>query len=58
MTIVLVFVIVYMAASAWDIGHINNLLDTTINPGRRKQSKALEPAPRLVINLPAKPPTQ
>lgn len=53
MTIVLLFVIGYMVASAWDIGHINSLLDRTIS-GRGKAVKELPPAPRLVINLPSK----
>lgn len=54
MTIVLLFVICYMALSAWDVVHVNHLMDKIVNPGPRKQAKQLEPAPRLTINLPPK----
>ena len=52
MTIVLLFVIFYMALSAWDVMHVNKLMDNIVNPGPRRRAKPLEPAPRLVINLP------
>jgi hypothetical protein len=54
MTIVLLFVIFYMALSAWDVVHVNKLMDNIVNQGPRKQAKPVEPAPRLVINLPPK----
>jgi hypothetical protein len=53
MIVVLIFVFFYMAASAWDIGHVNGLLDRIANQGPRKQAKPVEPAPRLAINLPS-----
>jgi hypothetical protein len=54
MTIVLVFVILYMALSLWDVAHVNSLFDNMVNPGPRKPVKALPPAPLLDINLPPK----
>ena len=54
MTIVLVFVILYMALSLWDVVHVNSLFDRMVNPGPRKPAKALPPAPLLDINLPPK----
>jgi hypothetical protein len=53
MIVVLIFVIFYMAASAWDIGHVNGMLGRIATQGPRKQAKPVEPAPRLVINLPS-----
>jgi len=55
MTIVLIFVIFYMALSAWDVVHVNALFDRMVNPGLPKKARPeLPPAPRLVINLPPK----
>jgi len=51
---VLAFIICYMAISAWDIARINDLYARIAAPGRRKPAVELPPAPRLVINLPAK----
>ena len=55
MTIVLIFVFFYMAATAWDVVHVNNLVGKTIDPaGYRRAHPAapVEPAPRLVLNPP------
>ncbi|HJR88541.1 MAG TPA: hypothetical protein VJ782_00110 [Aeromicrobium sp.] len=52
MTIVLLFVIFYMALSAWDVVRVNKLMDNIVTQGPRKQAKQLPPAPRLNINLP------
>ena len=51
MTMILIFVIAYVAASAWDIAHVNNLLEAMVNPGRAKSNSAptAPPAPRLVL---------
>jgi hypothetical protein len=51
MTMILIFVIAYVAASAWDVAHVNALFEKMVNPGARRQDRpSLEPAPRLVIN--------
>jgi hypothetical protein len=52
MTMILIFVLTYVAASAWDIGHVNTLLDAMVNPGRRTKAATVPPAPRLVVNVP------
>jgi hypothetical protein len=51
---VLGFIFTYMVAAAVDVGRVNGLLARLANPGPRKQAPQLPPAPRLVINLPAK----
>jgi hypothetical protein len=33
---ILTFVIIFVVASAWDVFHVNRLLGTMINPGRRE----------------------
>jgi hypothetical protein len=53
MIAVLIFVILYMAISAWDVVRVNDLFGRMVDPGRGKSSGPQpEPAPRLVINLP------
>lgn len=52
MTIVLIFVILYMIASVWDVAHVNGLLDRMVNPGAHHQTRPVEPAPRLMIHVP------
>lgn len=57
MTMILIFVIAYVAVSAWDVGHVNTLLDAMVNPGRKGAGATppTAPAPRLVLNMsPAK----
>lgn len=52
MTIVLIFVIVYMAATLWDVVHVNNIVGKTVDPigyQRAHSAAPVEPAPRLVI---------
>ena len=56
MTIVLIFVIFYMAISLWDVVHVNDVVSKTVDPaGYRRAHPAapVEPAPRLAINLPS-----
>lgn len=54
MTIVLIFLVLYVSMSMWDVMHVNELFDNLVNPGqRRKASAPTVPAPRLVINTPA-----
>jgi hypothetical protein len=56
MTIVLIFVFFYMAATLWDVVHVNNLVGKTIDPlgyQRAHPTAPDAPAPRLVINLPS-----
>jgi hypothetical protein len=54
MTMILLFVIFYLVASAWDVVHVNDLLDKMVNPGTHRQAlPQLEAAPRLVIPSPA-----
>jgi hypothetical protein len=56
MTIVLIFVIFYMAVSMWDVGHVNDIVGKMVDPGgyrRAHPAAPVEPAPRLVINLPS-----
>lgn len=55
MTIVLIFVILYMAVSMWDVVHVNDLVGKMVDPDAYKRAHPAaqaEPAPRLVINLP------
>jgi hypothetical protein len=33
---VLTFVIIFVVASAWDVRHVNRLLDNMVNPGRKQ----------------------
>jgi len=52
MTIVLIFVFFYMAATLWDVVHVNSLVGKMIDPGsymRAHQAAPAAPAPRLVI---------
>jgi hypothetical protein len=51
---VLAFIFIYVTVAVWDVARINSLYDRIANPGRRKPAVELPPAPRLVINLPAK----
>jgi hypothetical protein len=51
MTMILIFVIAYIAASAWDVSHVNALFDKMVNPAaHRRPQPVIEPAPRLVIS--------
>lgn len=55
MTIVLIFLIVYVGMSMWDVVHVNDLLGKTVDPEayrRAHPAAPVEPAPRLDINLP------
>jgi hypothetical protein len=52
MTIVLFFLFFYLIVTGLDLAHINSLLARKINGGPAHASKPVEPAPRLVINLP------
>jgi hypothetical protein len=55
MTIVLIFVFFYMAATLWDVVHVNNLVGKMVDPAgyqRSHPAAPVEPAPRLVINRP------
>ncbi len=52
MTIVLIFVFFYMAATMWDVVHVNNLVGKMVDPAsyqRAHLATPVEPAPRLVI---------
>lgn len=52
MTIVLIFVFFYMAASMWDVVHVNDMIGKMVDPGAHKlahPAAAVAPAPRLVI---------
>ena len=52
MTIVLIFVIFYMAISLWDVVHVNDVVSKRVDPAgyqRAHPAPAVEPAPRLVI---------
>jgi hypothetical protein len=50
MTMILVFVILYVVAAGWDVGHVNGLLEKMVNPGAHRQARpSVEPAPRLVL---------
>lgn len=33
---ILTFVIIFVVASAWDVMHVNRVLDNTISPGRKQ----------------------
>ena len=33
---ILTFVIIFVVASAWDVRHVNRLLDNVVNPGRKQ----------------------
>lgn len=58
MTIVLIFVFFYMAATMWDVMHVNNLVGKMVDPAGYRQSHpaaAVEPAPRFVLNPPPAP---
>ena len=55
MTIVLIFVIFYMAISLWDVVHVNDVVSKRVDPAGYQQAHPappVEPAPRLVINHP------
>ena len=55
MTIVLIFVFFYMAATVWDVMHVNNLVGKMVDPAGYRQAHPaapVEPAPRLVLNPP------
>ena len=55
MTIVLIFVIFYMAVSMWDVVHVNDMVGKMVDPGgyqRAHPAASVEPAPRLVLNPP------
>jgi len=55
MTIVLIFVILYMAVSMWDVVHVNDLVGKMVDPDAYKRAHPAaqaEPAPRLVISHP------
>lgn len=55
MTIVLIFVFFYMAATMWDVMHVNNLVGKLVDPAghrRAHPAAAAEPAPRFVLNPP------
>jgi hypothetical protein len=55
MTIVLIFVIVYMAVSMWDVVHVNDMVGKMVDPAgyqRAHPAAPVEPAPRLVIIRP------
>jgi hypothetical protein len=55
MTIVLIFVIFYMAVSMWDVVHVNDMVGKMVDPGgyqRAHPAAPVEPAPRLVLNRP------
>ncbi len=32
---VLTFVIIFVALSAWDVGHVNHVIEKTVNPGQK-----------------------
>ena len=52
MTIVLIFVLLYMAISLWDVVHVNEMTGKMIDPGAYRRAHAAapaEPAPRLII---------
>ncbi len=56
MTIVLIFVIFYMAVSMWDVVHVNDMVGKLVDPGgyqRAHPAAPVDPAPRLVINPPS-----
>ena len=56
MTIVLIFVLLYIAVSAWDVVHVNDVLGKRVDPAgyqRAHPAPMPEPAPRLAINLPS-----
>jgi hypothetical protein len=55
MTIVLIFVILYMAISMWDVVHVNDMVGKMVDPGgyqRAHPAAPVEPAPRLVLDRP------
>jgi len=33
---ILTFLIIFVLASVWDVGHANRVLDTVVNPGRKQ----------------------
>lgn len=33
---ILTFVIIFVVASAWDVRHVNRVLDNMVNPGREQ----------------------
>ena len=33
---ILTFVIIFVVASAWDVRHVNRVLDNMVNPGRKQ----------------------
>ena len=33
---ILTFVIIFVVASIWDVGHVNRVLGTMVNPGRTR----------------------
>lgn len=33
---VLAFLIIFVLASVWDVGHANRVLDNIVNPGRKQ----------------------
>jgi hypothetical protein len=53
MTIVLIFVILYVAVSIWDVAHVNDLMGKMIDPAgyqRAHPAPQPEPAPLFVVN--------
>lgn len=53
MTIVLIFVILYVAVSMWDVVHVNDLLGKTIDPAgyqRAHPAPLPAPGPLFVVN--------
>lgn len=49
MSVILIGMIFYVMATAWDVVHVNGLMEKLVNPGRREPAPNPEPAPRLVI---------
>lgn len=49
---ILAFLVVYVAAAAWDVGRVNRLFAKIAKPGPRTPTVESPPAPRLVINTP------
>jgi hypothetical protein len=49
MTVILIGMIIYVIASAWDVGHVNRVIERRVNDRPLRQTPELPPAPRLVI---------
>jgi hypothetical protein len=53
MTIVLIFVILYVAVSMWDVVHVNDVMGKMVDPAgyqRAHPAVPAEPAPLFVVN--------